>query len=176
MKTYQVIPATKAEEPIIAHLWPFYVYDLTRYCGHKPGWENPAQTSFTSNCVADYFNDSTSQVFLIKVGEEQAGFVIIKKPDFLPNVDWMMSEFYISAKFQRSGLGHDVAMEFFNRFKGNWAVGVLPENAPAFVFWQKTISHLTHNRYQEVHKTKDELKTPEYPNPYPMNMFLFTVT
>ncbi|MGE3318041.1 MAG: GNAT family N-acetyltransferase [Candidatus Berkiella sp.] len=176
MKKYTLIPATQEDESILSHLWPFYVYDLTRYCGHKPGWHNPTEPTFKSHCVADYYKDPDSQIYLLKMGSEHAGFMVIKKPDFMPDVDWFMAEFFIVAKFQRSGLGHEVAIDCFNRFKGKWAVGVLPENAPAFVFWQKTISQLTRNHYQEVHKTKDELKTPEYPNPYPMNMFLFTVT
>lgn len=174
MTIYSLTAATKSDQPTIEHLWPFYVYDLTRSCGQKPGWQNPTDLSFSSTCVADYFNDRKSQVFIIKVGAETAGFVMVKSPDFLPGTDWFLSEFYITSKFQREGLGQAVAIEIFNRLKGEWALGVLPENLPAYAFWQKTLSSYVHNLYREVHITKEELKTPEYPDPYPMNLFLFS--
>ena len=174
MNKPMLIKASLADQPAIEHLWLFYVYDLTRSCGHKPGWQNPTELTFRSSCVTDYFNDPQSQVFLIKIDEELAGFVMVKQPDFLPGVDWFLSEFYITSKFQGNGLGQAMAIEVFNRFKGEWALGVLPENTAASVFWQKTLITYTNNHYREGYKTKDELKTPEYPNPYPMNMFYFS--
>lgn len=173
MNSFTLIAATKDDRPILEHLWSFYVYDLTRSCGHKQGWQNPTDLLFTSTCVRDYFNDPKSQIFSIKVDDEYAGFVMVKQPDFLPDVDWFLSEFYIISKFQREGVGQAAAVEIFNRLKGEWALGVLPENVLAYAFWQKILSSFTHNLYREAHKTKEELKTAEYPNPYPMNLFFF---
>jgi predicted acetyltransferase len=174
MKQPSLIQANPNHQSAIEHLWPFYVYDLTRYCGQKPGWQNPTDLSFTSSCVKDYFEDPNSQIFLVKVDDEFAGFVMVKKPDFLPEVDWFLSEFYITSKFQRNGFGQAVAIEMFNGLKGEWALGVLPENIAAYSFWRKTLSLYTNNQYREAHKTKEELKTPLYPEPYPMNFFIFS--
>jgi predicted acetyltransferase len=174
MKQPTLIKATIRDQPHIEHLWPFYVYDLTRYCGHKPGWQNPTDLSFTSSCVKDYFADQNSQLFLVKVDDELAGFLMVKKPDFLPEVDWFLSEFYITSNFQRNGIGHAAAIEIFTRLKGKWALGVLPENVAAYAFWKKTLIAFTNNHYHEAHKTKDELKTPAYPEPYPMDLFFFS--
>ncbi len=174
MKKPTLVKATVSDQPHIEHLWPFYVYDLTRYCGQKPGWQNPTDLLFKSDCVKDYFNDPKSQVFMLIVDEEIAGFVMVKKPDFLPGVDWFLSEFYITSKFQRNGIGHQVAIEIFNRLKGEWALGVLPENIAAYAFWKKTLIEYTNSHYSEAHKTKEELKTPAYPDPYPMNLFIFS--
>lgn len=174
MKQLIVVQASINDRPAIEHMWPFYVYDLTRYCGQKPGWQNPTELSFTSNCVKDYFNDPKSQIFMVKVDDELVGFVMVKTPDFLPEVDWFLSEFYITSKFQKKGVGQAVAVEMFNRLKGRWALGVLPENVAADAFWKKNLAKYTNNQYREAYKTKEELKTPEYPDPYPMNMFFFS--
>jgi predicted acetyltransferase len=52
---------------------------------------------------------------------------------------------------------------------------VLPENKAALSFWRKTISEYTQGDFSESLKTKEELKTAEHPDPYPMVVFSFIV-
>jgi predicted acetyltransferase len=69
---------------------------------------------------------------------------------------------------------HAVAIEIFTRLKGKWALGVLPENVAAYAFWKKILITYTDNLFHEAHKTKEELKTPLYPDPNPMDLFFFS--
>jgi len=63
-----------------------------------------------------------------------------------------MGEFFILAKFQGKGIGCYVAQKIWEMHPGIWEVAVIPENKPAFAFWQKTIDFYTSGIY--VCKTK----------------------
>ncbi len=170
MLKYDLIPVQPADYPIIENLWYYYVYDLSRYCGSLAGWQSPTELCFTTDELAKYF---TTHMFLIKIGKECAGFVFLNKSDDAPKVDWYMSEFFIISKFQKSGIGQLVAKQIFEKFPGQWSIGVLPENSPALHFWRKVINSFTQGNFQEEHKTSDQLKTKDHPNPYPMIMLRF---
>lgn len=168
----KLIPASIEDYPIIQRLWPFYVYDLSRECGFLEGWECPTDPDFTADDISSYFT-APKKAFLIKIKNELAGFILIGKLETMSKVDFYLSEFYILGKFQSRGVGQEVAVKFFNQLKGRWAVGVLPENKKALKFWKKVISDISGGDYTEIFKTKDELRTPEHPDPYAMNIFLF---
>lgn len=92
---------------------------------------------------------------------------------FSTQVDWNMGEFFILAKFQGKGVAHQVASEIFKTHPGKWSVAVMPENIKAVKFWRKAIHNIAGERYREVFKTAEELKTPENPDPYAMIIFTF---
>lgn len=173
MKKFNLIEATLTDYPVIENMWRYYVYDLSRCCGNLEGWESPTELSFKCDDLTGYFETPDSHVFLIKMGNEHAGFVFVKKLDVMPEIDWYMSEFFIISKFQRSGIGEVVAKEIFEKFHGEWAVGVLPENTIGLNFWRKMIKKFTHENYFEEYKTSEKLKTKEHPNPHPMIILRF---
>lgn len=168
-----MIEANSEDFSIIERMWPFYVYDLTRYCGHKPGWKNPTDHTFKNDNVAHYFEGTNSHTLLIYIVNENVGFVNIKKLDVMPEVDWYMNEFYIISKYQRHGIGQEVANQILEKYTGEWSIGILPENLAALHFWRKTINAYTQGDFREEHKSKEQLITNEHPNPYPMIMLRF---
>ena len=172
--SFDLIRATTKDIHILNCLWPFYVYDLTRYCGHLNDWVSPTDLSFKKYDLSPFFRSNFSPVYLIQIKEEYAGFVIITKISAMPEVDWYMQEFFIISKFQRHGLGEKVAMSIFKQLAGKWAVGVLLDNSPALAFWRKVIKEYTQDNYIEEIKTSAQLRTKEYPDPYPMVMLQFT--
>lgn len=114
-----LVPATLDDYQTIQNMARFYVYDMSRYCGlFYHGWEFPANGLYECNDFKKYFEDPTCRAFLIKVSDELAGFVLINKICSIETVDWNMGEFFILAKFQRSGLGTIVANETFKKFPG----------------------------------------------------------
>lgn len=170
----ELILATLRDYPVIQNLARFYAYDMSRYCGQAfEGWEFPENGLYEAFDLKKYFKDESRHSFLIKINGELAGFVLINKLEIIPETDWNMGEFFIIAKFQRSGIGAKVAQQVFERFKGEWSVGAIPQNIRAVHFWRKVIAQYTQGNFHEDKMTSEQLKTPDHPDPYPMIMFRF---
>ncbi len=162
-----LIPATLADYPLIENMWRFYVYDMGRYCGLNEGWECPTSLSFASDDLTHYFVDQTRRAFLVEVGGEIAGFVLLNKVGTKPEVDWTMGEFFILGKYQGKGIGEQVAAQIFEEFPGVWEAMVLPENKKASNFWRKVISHYTNGHFLE------EIKVVDWARRYPKRIVFY---
>ena len=143
-------PATITDYPFIQHMWLFYIYDMGRECGFNKGWECPANPSFVPDDITSYFNDSARRAYLIKVGDEPAGFVLLNQAGTLPDTQWNMGEFFILAKFQGKGIGTEIAHQLWKIHPGRWEVSVIPENKSALIFWRKVVSKFTGSCYVEA--------------------------
>jgi predicted acetyltransferase len=162
-----LVKATLSDHRVIQNMARFYVYDMSRYCGHSPGWECPDDGLFECVDLKNYFTDIENHAFFIKVGPEIAGFVLINKVGSSADVDWNMGEFFVLAKFQKSGIGQHIAKEVFNRFDGVWEVASIPENTRALMFWKKTVGEYTKDDFSE------EQKVVQHPEPHPMVILRF---
>jgi predicted acetyltransferase len=149
---------------IIQNMARFYVYEMSGYCG----WEIPEDGLYECNDLKRYFQEPDRFPFFIKVNEELAGFALINKVGTDNNVDWNMGEFFIIAKFQRTGIGQHVASNLFDQFPGVWEVAAIPENKRAANFWHKIISLYTQGDFTQ------SLKKVPYPSHNPMIVFRFT--
>ncbi|ANN96946.1 TPA: GNAT family N-acetyltransferase [Legionella pneumophila] len=165
----EIIPATISDYPIVQNLASYYVYDRTGYMG----WQCSEDGIFECIDFKHYFETPNEKAFLVKVNDELAGFVLLDKEHLLEAVDWNMGEFFILRKFQGKGIAPYVAHKILKENPGKWSIAVMPENIKAVNFWRKIISALVMESYTEVFKTKDELKTPENPDAYAMNIFTF---
>lgn len=175
-KSFQInlIPATMAEYPIIQNLGRFYIYELSRHCGipyNALKCPDNGLIEFYDSVI--YFNDDNHKAYLIKVDDELAGFVFLDLTGIVPEAEYFVSEFFIMAKFQGHGVGQKVAEQLFDQFKGKWALGVIPENINALAFWRKVISSYSRGNFHEQFKSREDLKTPEHPEPFPMIIFTF---
>lgn len=147
--------ATTADYPLIQHMWSFYIYDMGRECGFNKGWECPANLSFVPDDITSYFKDSARQAYLIKVGDELAGFVLINQAGTLPDTQWNIGEFFILAKFQGKGVGTEITHQLWKTHPGRWEVSVIPENKSALAFWRKVVAKYTDGCYVEDIKDVD---------------------
>ncbi|WP_133137159.1 GNAT family N-acetyltransferase [Legionella rowbothamii] len=144
----QIIEATQDDLPLIQNMWLFYIYELGRYCGFNKGWECPVNLNFIPDDLTFYFTNP-NQAFLINVGGEVAGFILLNKKGTQLSIDWNMAEFFILAKFQGKGIGQSIAHELWKTHSGCWEVSVIPENKPALAFWRKAVSVFTKSSYTE---------------------------
>lgn len=78
-----------------------------------------------------------------------------------------MGEFFVLAKFQKSGIGQQIAEEIFHRFRGTWEVSIIPENIPALQFWKKIVDKYTKGAFSEEQKIVPD------PKPHPMMILKF---
>ncbi|HFD0801799.1 TPA: GNAT family N-acetyltransferase, partial [Legionella pneumophila] len=146
--------ATLDDYPIIQNMARFYVYELSRDCGFiSEDWALPPDGLYESFDFKKYFEEPTRKAFLIKVGNELAGFALLNQEGIYPDTMWNMGEFFITAKFQGKGLGFLVSSELWNMHPGLWEISVIPENKPALNFWRKTIAKITMGNFQEEIKT-----------------------
>jgi len=167
----QLIPATLVDYATIQNMARFYVYDRT----NALGWECPEDGLFECIDFKEYLDHPEKCGFLIRVQGELAGFVLLDKVPLLGSVDWNMGEFFILRKFQGKGIGTQVALEIFKTHPGRWSVAVMPENRKAVSFWRRVLEDLSPKNYREVFKTAEQVKTPENPDPYPMNVLSFEI-
>lgn len=158
-----LIKAPTDAYPLVRNLARFYGYDMSRSCGFVENWDwaFPENGLYEGCEVKRYFEDKEHYPFLVKIGEELAGFVLIDKKGTKPSTDWNMGEFFIVAKFQGKGIGKQVAELAWEQFPGFWEVTVIPENTPALAFWRKIVSDFTKGEYSEEMK----LIYPKAPQP-----------
>ncbi|MBS0289828.1 MAG: GNAT family N-acetyltransferase [Proteobacteria bacterium] len=174
MKRTELIKATLADYEVVQNMARFYAYDMSRDCGQQlEGWEFPKNGLYECNDFKKYLEGNSNHAFLIKIDDELAGFLFVNKLEVMPEVDWNIGEFFIVAKFQRSGIGRTIAKRIFDQFPGEWSVGAIPQNTRALNFWRKIIVEYTHGKFHEVEKTSEQLKTAEHPDPYPMILLRF---
>lgn len=162
-----LIPASESDKETVQNMARFYVYDMSRYCGELPGWEMPENGLYECRNLTPYFTEKTRFPFLIRVGSELAGFVLINKVGTLPEVDWNVGEFFVIAKFQGQGVARQIAFEVFDRFPGIWEVTQMPKNEPAVKFWKKIVEEYSSNPPDVSTKVIQE------PKPHPMIVIRF---
>lgn len=153
-----IIPASLSDYPRIQNMARFYVYEMSRYCGSLEGWEMPEDGLWECIDFKHYFTLPENKAFLVRVNHELAGFVLLDHLGTLPETEWNMGQFFITAKFQKKNIGLQVAEQIFSRHPGRWEVAVIPENTGALTFWRKTISHFTKGHYTE------ELRLKSFPD------------
>jgi ribosomal-protein-alanine N-acetyltransferase len=135
--------ATLHDLPAVQAMGSYYVYDMSEYLGHLPGWKFPPAGAYECDDLGSYFSDPAAFPYLIKVAGELAGFAIVDRKGSDPAIQFNMAQFFIHRKFKGQGIGTAVADECFRRHAGLWSVMVIPENRGALAFWRKAIGAFT---------------------------------
>src|ERR1700757_4982859 len=99
-----LVKATLKDYNLIQNLARFYVYDMSRYCGFiSEDWACPPDGLYESFDYKSYLTNKNKYAFIVKIGGEIAGFVLIKKTSEEKN-SYRIAEFFIVAKFQGYGV------------------------------------------------------------------------
>jgi predicted acetyltransferase len=61
-----------------------------------------------------------------------------------------MSEFYVKKDYRKLGVGKEAARLAFKLFPGKWEVREMHSNKPAVAFWNRTISEITSDKFDQV--------------------------
>ena len=126
---------------------------MSEYLGKEAGWKMPEDGLYDCVDFKKYWKDKNTFPFLIRYGDELAGFAIVDKKGSDTSVDFNMAQFFVLRKFKNKGIGSYVAKKCFDRFSGIWEVMVLPRNEGAYRFWRSTIRQYTNSNFIEY--TKD---------------------
>lgn len=137
----EVLPASPAQEPILANLLELYAHDFSEFVELQLG----ADGRFGYEPLPLYWKDSRRHPFLITADGVLAGFVFVHRGSQI-SVDaevWDVAEFFIVRGFRRLGLGTKAAQEIWRRFPGQWEVRVIDRNRQAQAFWARAINEFT---------------------------------
>lgn len=158
----EILPASIRLKPVIQNMARFYIYDLSKSCGHDTvhDWSFPEDGLYEAQDLSKYWEPNYYPL-IIYVDKELAGFVLIDKTGTSSDVDWNMGEFFIVGKFQRQGIGCSVAIQIFDQFPGVWEVQQMLLNEPAIKFWKKVISDYTKGQFDETRKMISKPKPHE---------------
>ena len=137
--------ATPDDLPVVKNLVPYYIYDMSEHMG----WPcKPDGTFGGCDDLESYWSEPGKHAFMLRAGDEPAGFVLILAKNVEPDVDYSITDFFVLRKFRGRGAGQRVAHELFNHFRGRWKVEQFSENKPAVAFWEKVIDRYTNGKFE----------------------------
>jgi len=156
----KLVAASEDDRPIIQNLARFYVYDLSEYAS----WPCPEDGQYECRDLSAYWQ-APGAPFLLKADGELAGFALVDRYP-RPDHDYWMGEFFVLRKFRRQGIGSSAARLIFDRFRGSWMIGQMPNNRPAIAFWRAFIASYAGNQFSEtvryVDHVDDEMNVFEF--------------
>jgi predicted acetyltransferase len=137
----EMIPATRAQEPILANLLELYVHDFSEFHDVEIG----ADGRFGYPRLPLYWSEPDRYPFLIRMDGKWAGLALVKKGSELSGnkTVWDMAEFFVLRGYRRRGIGMQAAHSLWKRFPGLWEVRVMQSNVTAHPFWARAISGYT---------------------------------
>jgi len=144
-----LISATLEDYPVIQNMGRFYAYDMSEYMGKDEGWEMPKDGLYECTDFKKYWEDKNAFPFLIRYGDELAGFAIVDKKGSDTSIDFNMAQFFVARKFKNKGFGRYAAHQCFKKFTGEWEVMVMPDNEGAYRFWRAIIKDYSGNNFTE---------------------------
>ena len=147
--------------PALQRMGSYYVYDMSEYVGEDPGWEFPDTGDYECDDFRPYFDDPQASPFFIRVDGELAGFAIVNRRGATSEADYNIAQFFVLRKFKGRRVGAQAARQCFQRFRGVWDVMVIPQNAGAHAFWQRTISAFTNGDFHEARRRVSHLGNSE---------------
>jgi predicted acetyltransferase len=149
----EVIPAAPEQEPILANLLELYAHDFSEFHDLTIGQDG----RFGYASLPLYWSDPDRYPFLVRIGGELAGFVLVKKGSEVSGNQalWDMAEFFVIRGCRRRGIGTQAAHEVWKRFPGPWEVRVMHSNVPAYDFWKRAVLTFTGEAAHFVQIEKD---------------------
>lgn len=138
--------ATRDDLPVVKNLVPYYIYDMSEHMG----WRCRADGRFDGcNGIETYWSEAGKHAFMLRHGQEWAGFALVRGNHEQPDIDYSIAEFFVLRKFRGQGVGERVAGQLFDRFRGRWLVEQLAQNRPAVAFWRKVIDRYCDGRFEQ---------------------------
>jgi predicted acetyltransferase len=149
----EVRSALPEERPVLANLLEIYSHDFSEFIDLRLQPDG----RFGYPRLPLYWIEEDRQPFLVRVGGEIAGCVLVARKGHTPGNQriWDIAEFFIVRGHRRRGVGTAVAAMVWSRFPGPWEVRVVESNVPAQAFWRAAIRAYTST---DAHETSAVLQ------------------
>ena len=98
----------------------------------------------------NYFKDLDRDAYFIKEKNTNKllGFAMVNKYTQIVQDGHSIAEYMVIPKYRRNKIGKNVAIELFNKYKGNWEVTPSLNSQKAYLFWKNVIEDYTNNNYE----------------------------
>jgi ribosomal-protein-alanine N-acetyltransferase len=154
----RLVPAIAADLPVMQNLGRFYVYEMARTCHAIAGYSCPPDGLWECMDFGPYFREACFHPFLLRSGEEPAGFAVVRDMDGDMRGAWNMEQFFVTAPHQRGGHGRRIFRELLGRFPGAWRIEVLPQNSVGLAFWRSVAAEAD----STVNETREIVEDGDY--------------
>jgi [ribosomal protein S5]-alanine N-acetyltransferase len=153
--------ATRADLPVVKNLEAYYLHDMSEHLG----WACASDGRFEGCADLDsYWSAPGKHAFVLRAGDEPAGFVLILADGSDPASDFSVTDFFVLRKFRGRGVGERIARQLFDRFPGRWKVEQFAAHKPAVAFWRAVVGRYCRGRFEQ--KNMDSQSGP-------LNVLLF---
>ena len=97
-----------------------------------------------------YFTDHNRDAYFIrdKVTNKLLGFVMINTHMKITDQGHSIAEYMVIPKYRRNKIGKKVAIEIFDKYKGNWEINPSLNSKIAYLFWKNVIEEYTNHNYE----------------------------
>jgi predicted acetyltransferase len=149
-----LVPADERDAPLLANLLELYCHDLSAAFGLQVG----ADGRFGYPRLPLYWREPGLRFpFLIRAGEETAGFVLVTRGSPLGTspTDLDVAEFFVLRRHRRHGVGRQALAQLWDQMPGRWIVRVAARNPEALPFWTGVIAAYTGQRFAQEQHTVD---------------------
>jgi len=101
--------------------------------------------------LARWFSDDSAYPLVVMNNDKPVGFAVVSKPSPLQRkqLDFRMSEFFISPSHRRRGIGRDAVQLVFKRFAGRWEITEIQSNRNAVAFWRAVVRECSNGQFRE---------------------------
>lgn len=108
------------------------------------------QAIFEYKYFDKYFTDLDRDAYFIKEKNTNKllGFAMVNSYMQIFDKGHSIAEYMIIPKYRRNKIGKNVAIELFNKYKGNWEVTPSLNSKEAYLFWKNVIEEYTNNNYK----------------------------
>ena len=150
----ELIQVAASEKSSLRQLMQLYLYDFSEY-----DLEDVNKHGYYDYPYLDhYWTEAGRHPFFIKVDNQLAGFVLVRKlPAIQEAADVMaIAEFFVMRKYRRLGVGKIAALMVFDKFPGRWEVNQQGTNEPSKRFWENVIAEYSQTGYEILPVKEDD--------------------
>ncbi|MCI8460276.1 MAG: GNAT family N-acetyltransferase [Bacilli bacterium] len=111
--------------------------------------EMNAEAIFEYKYFDRYFTDDDRDAYFIRetASNKLLGFAMVNTYMQIYDNGHSIAEYMVIPKYRRNRIGKTVAMELFNRYRGNWEVKPSFNSKKAYLFWEDVVQEYTDNNY-----------------------------
>jgi predicted acetyltransferase len=140
--TVDLAPA--AEQPLLAGLMQFYLYDFSELePDSSVDFDFGADGRFHPyKYLPDYWREPSRTPLVIRRGDKPVGFALLNQQSHRDggHVERNMAEFFVARKHRRHGVASEAVRLILAAYPGRWEVAVVARNAAAQAFWPWAIA------------------------------------
>ena len=145
---------SRSDRNLVRRMMELYLYDFSEF--DEADLDEHGHFEYGD---LDYFwFEPTHAAFLVTVDGKLAGFVLVDNESLLGGSQRSITEFFVTRKYRRLGVGKYIAREVFDRLPAQWEVAIIEANKPAEQFWRRVIDEYRQGQFEETILDNEEWK------------------